>query len=110
MPAGAVLDFHQPEIRVELGFSAHALFDIERRHLGQDRSEQALALRVLDEGLRRRTIKAGAAVEAVELDEYRARLRRTATPQHRNNSLDRATPEMRGDPDIRAQTPHGAIT
>jgi hypothetical protein len=50
--------------------------------------------------LRGWAIKTGGAVEAIKLDENGAGFGRAAAAQNRRDPLDRATSEMRGDPEI----------
>ena len=76
---------------------------------GDDRGEAAVAaLLGLEQGLRRRPVEVGAAVEAVDLHEDRAGLRGPAPAQHRRDALDVEPPEMGRDPEIGAQA-HASV-
>src|SRR4051812_36212665 len=77
MPPGAVLHFHDPDVGIEAELARQIGFRIGfgARLLRQAGAESAIdRMRLVEGGLRCRTINLRGAVEAVELDEDRARL------------------------------------
>ena len=74
----------------------------ERRE--HERREAAVAaLLGLEQGLGGRAVEVGGAVEAVDLDEDRAGLRRAAPPLDRRDALDAEAAQVGRDPEIGAQ-------
>ena len=100
MAANAIFDLQEPEVRIEARLARHALLNLERRNLCQERGEKPPSPALVEERLRSRTVEVGRAVEAIDFDEDGAGLRRSATAQNGRDAQGGATPEMGGNPEI----------
>ena len=106
-PPFAILDFDDPKIRVEADFSPQAALDLGGLDpvvlMGAPPEALDASLGAFGQfALRRRSIKGGAAVEPVKLDEDRAGFRRASPAQDGVCAFDFAAPDVSRDPDVGA--------
>ena len=101
MPPCPVLGLDDPDVRIEADFLGETLFHRLLRHrLRRRRREHALDRpAVVIDGLRRRRVQHGVAVEQRHLDEHRARLLRAAPAHGAEHAFGLAAAQIGGHPD-----------
>jgi hypothetical protein len=103
----AILDFNDPKVRVKRNFPLEPplrLVGVDRHSpVGECEDPINTGRRVLNEGLRRRSIERGAPVQMIDLDENRASLRSAAATEDRAHPLHSAPTQIGGDPNVGAQ-------
>ena len=101
VPAGLVLDLHDPDVRVKPDLPGETFFHRLFRHrLRRCRREHPLDRpAVVIGGLRRRRVQHRVAVEQRQLDEHRPRLLRAAPAHGAEHAFGLAAAQVSRDPD-----------
>lgn len=102
MPAGAILDLHDPEIGVEADLPCEIGLDIRircRLHLEAGDEGPGNRMRVIEFALRGRPEQIRRSVKPVDFHEYGAGLLRTAPPNDRIGAFRRTAAQIGGYPD-----------
>src|SRR5271166_4659557 len=106
MAAGAIFNFEDPCVRIELDFAHDPLFDLGfRSRTGRNAASKrtVAGMRLLESGLRRRPEQFGSSVQPVELDENRSCLFGAAPAHGRESPLAVAATQVGGYPDRRLE-------
>jgi hypothetical protein len=101
----SILNLDDPQVRIERDLARQSFLHSVRLDpfILVGARPQALDAASGELRLRGRRVERRAAVEAIDLDEYCARFGCAPAPQRRDRALDLASPEIGGDPDVRAK-------
>ena len=102
IPARAVFDLDNPQVWIESNFLNKPRFDFglrRRRRATDERREYAVGgPRLVECGLRSRSIESAGPIETIDLDKDSAGLIRAPAPDRRENTLNVATPQKGRNP------------